>query len=155
MSLSARNDEMITQTVHEAWVERRLDTERERLLRAIVHVRAVDLDQAPDDHDRDDIVWQADDAANAASSTFARESGYGLIEDFDFLLHELDEADRRLRSGSYGICEHCGETISPDRLDAVPATRWCLTCAQGEERRRHRAVAPLTDSGWVARERRS
>src|SRR4051794_20954038 len=37
---------------------------------------------------------------------------------------ELDEVERalaKLDEGTYGACETCGETISPDRLEAMPA----------------------------------
>jgi RNA polymerase-binding transcription factor DksA len=136
MSLNTETIAMIDQAVHAASVARILEAERERLVHTIADVRAIDLDDAPDDHDRGEIVWQADDAATAASSTFARESGYGLIEEYRFLLDELDQADRRVESGRYGICESCGAVISAERLDAVPATRWCLSCAEAEERKR-------------------
>src|SRR5215468_1526133 len=35
------------------------------------------------------------------------------------LLREVSEALRRIENGSYGICAHCEEPISPKRLDAV------------------------------------
>jgi DnaK suppressor protein len=136
MSLSPETEAVIDQGVHVACITHFLDAERERLLRAIADVRAVDLDDFPEDHDRDEIVWQDEDAANAASSTFSRESGYGLLEEFRFLLGEIDDADRRVEAGTYGICEDCGSRICDDRLAAVPATRWCLNCAEAEERSR-------------------
>jgi DnaK suppressor protein len=148
MSLSPETEAVIDQGVHAACITQLLDAERERLLRAIADVRVVDLDDSPDDHDRDEVVWQGDDAANAASSTFSRESGYGLLEEFRFLLDEIDQADRRVESGTYGICEDCGSTICDDRLAAVPATRWCLHCAEAEERaRRVPAGRGLIDVG--------
>jgi RNA polymerase-binding transcription factor DksA len=42
---------------------------------------------------------------------------------------ELDEVERalaKLDDGSYGTCETCGETISTDRLEAMPAARHCI-----------------------------
>lgn len=41
-------------------------------------------------------------------------------------LAEVDAALRRLVDGTYGRCEVCGQEISAERLDAVPATRLCL-----------------------------
>jgi len=41
-------------------------------------------------------------------------------------LEYVDRALRTLDNGTYGICESCGQPISPDRLDAYPASRFCL-----------------------------
>jgi RNA polymerase-binding transcription factor DksA len=41
-------------------------------------------------------------------------------------LEDVDRALRALEKGTYGICESCGKPISPDRLDAYPASRFCL-----------------------------
>jgi RNA polymerase-binding transcription factor DksA len=32
--------------------------------------------------------------------------------------------------GSYGQCERCGKEIGPERLEAVPTARLCISCAQ-------------------------
>ena len=49
-------------------------------------------------------------------------------------LEDVDRAIRMLDTGTYGICERCGEPISPDRLDAYPAARFCLKDQQSHER---------------------
>jgi RNA polymerase-binding transcription factor DksA len=36
---------------------------------------------------------------------------------------------QRIREGTYGICARCGEEISPERLDTLPDTPLCRTCA--------------------------
>ncbi|HEY7917088.1 MAG TPA: TraR/DksA C4-type zinc finger protein [Acidimicrobiales bacterium] len=41
-------------------------------------------------------------------------------------LDEVALALGRLEDGSYGRCEVCGETIEPARLEAMPATRFCI-----------------------------
>ena len=41
-------------------------------------------------------------------------------------LEDVDRALRTLEKGTYGICEACGEAISPERLEAYPASRFCL-----------------------------
>lgn len=35
----------------------------------------------------------------------------------------------RLAEGRYGLCQRCGEAISPARLQALPAAEYCLNCA--------------------------
>jgi len=44
-------------------------------------------------------------------------------------LQEVEEALQKLSSGGYGICESCGRPIDPVRLEAMPATRYCIDCA--------------------------
>jgi RNA polymerase-binding transcription factor DksA len=41
----------------------------------------------------------------------------------------LNDALARIENGSFGICQKCGEDISPARLDAVPYAVVCRTCA--------------------------
>jgi len=43
---------------------------------------------------------------------------------------EIEAALQRIRNGSYGICEATGKPISPDRLRAIPWTRFCKEAAQ-------------------------
>ena len=39
------------------------------------------------------------------------------------------DALAKLENGTYGQCEDCGSTIAAPRLEAVPAARYCITCA--------------------------
>ncbi|MBO2444913.1 TraR/DksA C4-type zinc finger protein [Actinomadura nitritigenes] len=43
-------------------------------------------------------------------------------------LAEIDGALRRLAGGAYGTCERCGGPIAPERLEARPTARTCVTC---------------------------
>jgi DnaK suppressor protein len=36
---------------------------------------------------------------------------------------------QRLEDGTYGRCEACGVAIEPARLEAMPATRFCISHA--------------------------
>jgi DnaK suppressor protein len=47
------------------------------------------------------------------------------------LAHSIEDALRRMRSDSYGVCIDCGQEIPFDRLRAVP---WTLRCATDEAR---------------------
>ncbi len=39
-------------------------------------------------------------------------------------VYEIDEALDRIRNGSYGVCELTGRKIEPQRLEAIPWTRF-------------------------------
>lgn len=49
-------------------------------------------------------------------------------------LRRIDAALSRIEDGSYGICAKCGDTISEERLDAVPDAALCRTCAEAGPR---------------------
>ena len=51
-------------------------------------------------------------------------------------LAEIEDALERLKSGSYGVCEECGELIAEGRLLAMPFTRVCVDCKSKDERER-------------------
>jgi RNA polymerase-binding transcription factor DksA len=36
----------------------------------------------------------------------------------------------RIQAGTFGICVKCGKPIAERRLDAVPHTPFCQSCAQ-------------------------
>ncbi len=36
---------------------------------------------------------------------------------------------RRIKDGTYGICALCGRDISQERLELVPHTPFCISCA--------------------------
>jgi RNA polymerase-binding transcription factor DksA len=36
----------------------------------------------------------------------------------------------RIEAGTYGVCVTCGDTISEERLDVIPATPYCRNCAR-------------------------
>ncbi len=42
----------------------------------------------------------------------------------------LREALAREREGAYGSCERCARPISPERLDILPTTTLCVSCAR-------------------------
>ncbi len=50
-------------------------------------------------------------------------------------LAEILAAKARLEAGRFGLCLRCGEPIPLDRLRAMPATRYCVTCQTREEKR--------------------
>ncbi len=64
--------------------------------------------------------------ADHASETFDREKDLTILGSIEEQLVEIDAALQRLDSGSYGRCESCGKPIGPDRLEARPASRFCI-----------------------------
>jgi RNA polymerase-binding transcription factor DksA len=44
-------------------------------------------------------------------------------------LGDVQAALVKLDTEGFGICEGCGQSIAPDRLEAKPAARLCMECA--------------------------
>jgi len=43
-------------------------------------------------------------------------------------LTEVEDALDRLRTGRYGVCERCMQSISHERLEILPMSRYCMRC---------------------------
>jgi DnaK suppressor protein len=46
------------------------------------------------------------------------------------VLREVQAALKRVDEGQFGICQECGEPISPKRLEALPWARYCVRCQE-------------------------
>jgi len=59
----------------------------------------------------------------------------GELEDIEIeILRAIDQALERMKQGSYGYCEVCGEKIEDERLEAVPWTTLCKKHAEEAEK---------------------
>ena len=57
-------------------------------------------------------------------------------------LHAVEEALERIREGTYGVCEECGDKIDRGRLKAMPLAKSCVNCqSQMEKEKVHRRFA--------------
>ena len=69
------------------------------------------------------------------------EVSIGLIERMSTELREIETAEERINSSSYGICQNCKTKIPKSRLMAAPEAQLCETCKESQERtevsRRH------------------
>jgi RNA polymerase-binding transcription factor DksA len=52
-----------------------------------------------------------------------------LVNQLQDSLNDVQRALAKLDEGTYGTCERCGSAIGDARLEAMPATRWCIACA--------------------------
>ena len=44
-------------------------------------------------------------------------------------LATVERALEKVGEGTYGLCDNCGQAISPERLEAIPGTVFCVTCS--------------------------
>jgi RNA polymerase-binding transcription factor DksA len=60
------------------------------------------------------------------SETFEHEKNQSVLEQVTDELLQIEAAFQRLENGTYGTCQACGRPIGAERLDALPATRFCV-----------------------------
>jgi RNA polymerase-binding transcription factor DksA len=63
---------------------------------------------------------------DSGTETFEMEKNVSLREQVDDELQEIEAAFQRLERGTYGSCQACGKPIGDERLEALPATRFCV-----------------------------
>lgn len=68
--------------------------------------------------------------ADAAQTTSERAKVLSLIEGLQLRMEDVRAALKKIEQGTYGLCERCGQEISPERLEAIPAARLCISCKQ-------------------------
>ena len=66
---------------------------------------------------------------DSSQVTAWRGEGRSTAEQLQDAVDEVDAAIERLDQGTYGTCQSCGGGISPERLEAMPASRLCIECA--------------------------
>jgi DnaK suppressor protein len=114
-------------------LEKALVAERERLAREIADLDA-DLSESLEDSSEESPYDQH--LAETAGVTLEREIDLTLEENARSAIAQLDRALHKLRNGSYGVCDKCGNPISEERLKAAPFASLCIECKRREERGR-------------------
>jgi RNA polymerase-binding transcription factor DksA len=64
--------------------------------------------------------------ADTSQVTAERGEAEALAGKLKETLEEVAAAITRLDEGTYGNCEVCGIAVNPARLEAMPATRYCI-----------------------------
>jgi DnaK suppressor protein len=72
--------------------------------------------------------------ADAGTDNFDRDFALSIASSEQDALYEIDQALNRIRDGSYGICELTGKRIEPERLKAIPWTRFSADAEKELER---------------------
>jgi RNA polymerase-binding transcription factor DksA len=78
--------------------------------------------------------------ADAGTDTFDRDFALSLVSSEQDALYEIEDAIKRIKAGTYGVCEITGKPIKKERLLAVPFTRYSVE-GQVEFERTHRKSA--------------
>ena len=84
---------------------------------------------------RDEIVIEkAPDALDEVQLAGERELAIRNLDRDSNMLRQIRRALARIADGSYGVCLHCEEDISPKRVNAVPWAAFCIKCQEQVDR---------------------
>jgi DnaK suppressor protein len=79
-------------------------------------------------------IEKSADALDEVQNATERELAIRSLDRDSNLLRKVRAALRRIEEGSFGVCLHCEEDISPKRLAAVPWTTFCIQCQEIADR---------------------
>ena len=71
---------------------------------------------------------------DGTTEAIRRLTDIGVGSSFEERLERVERALEKLDEGSYGTCDACGAPIPPARLEAMPDSVLCVTCAAAEPR---------------------
>ncbi len=83
-----------------------------------------------------DLSAYAYHMADVGTDAMEREQNFMLAANLGRTLAEIEEALRRVREGSYGVCDRCRRAIGVKRLLALPYARLCLDCQEAVDQGR-------------------
>ncbi len=108
-----------------------LTKRREDILKSIDNTRN-NIDQLKSQEINDEL-----DYAEVSSDSFTE----GMIANHQISeLNQIDESLKKIKDGSYGICDMCGVVIPLGRLKAKPFAKFCTECREAyetEEAKKH------------------
>src|ERR1700676_4199091 len=79
-------------------------------------------------------IEKSPDALDEVQHAAERELAIRNLDRESQLLRNVRAALRRIDEGTFSVCLHCEEDISPKRLAAVPWTAFCIQCQEIADR---------------------
>lgn len=90
-------------------------------------------------------IEKSPDALDEVQHAAERELAIRNLDRETGLFRNVRAALQRLDEGTFGVCMHCEEEISPKRLAAVPWTAYCIQCQEMADRHREEGTESLED----------
>ena len=90
-------------------------------------------------------IEKSADALDEVQHASERELAIRNLDRESNLLRNVRSALRRIEDGSFGICLHCEEEISPKRIAAVPWAAYCIQCQEQADRNQAAGEESLDD----------
>jgi len=118
---------------------RRLEAERVRLTEVKSDFDSEHLTEESEDENLSELSSVDQHQADVGTETFEREKDLSILEQIEAELADVEHALKRLDDGTYGTCEFDGKPIPEERLEAMPAARFCVQHQAEAERQAARA----------------
>jgi DnaK suppressor protein len=129
--------QLVVRPDEQPWTEQELEEVRDQLQEELTRLAEGIADAESDIADllRDTGDGAGEDQADAGAKTFEREHEMSLAANARDMYEQTARALHRIQTGTYGVCEACGNPIGKRRLQAFPRATLCLACKQRQERR--------------------
>lgn len=112
--------------------------------RSVLEVKQAELARML--RNRDGItIEKCPDALDEVQYATERELAIRSLDRDSNLLRNVRAALGRIEEGSFGVCLHCEEDISPKRLAAVPSTAFCIVCQELADRSQYDGAETLDE----------
>jgi len=105
--------------------QKALELERERLTSEINRLSEQDVVSGNLGHSN----HMADDATEA----FEQATGVAVRRHLADKRLQVSDALERVKRGTYGVCQSCGQPIGAERLEVLPHASLCVACQQKRE----------------------
>ena len=100
---------------------------------------------------RDSITIEPSaDPVDSTQHTLEREMATRKLDRDATLVRDIRAAFARIESGTYGMCTHCEESISPRRLVALPWAALCIRCQEEADGQVELSADRRADHGRLA-----
>jgi len=109
-----------------------LDAKQKDLVRMLRNRDGIAIEKCPDSFDEVQYATE-------------RELAIRSLDRDSNLLRNVRAALDRIEEGSFGVCLHCDEDISPKRLAAVPSTAFCIVCQEIADRSQYAGAETLDE----------
>lgn len=101
----------------------------EDLARNAIHVAGLELEHARIVAAAESSNGDDEHDPEGATIAYERQRVIALLHQARRTREDLERALVAHEQGVYGVCEQCGVPVRPERLEALPSVRTCLTCA--------------------------
>jgi DnaK suppressor protein len=109
---------------------------RERL----EEIRLTIIEEAKEQYksSKNSLNEQAADIADDATQSYDQQFKVNFGEKNGNKLRLVEEAIKKIKNGSYGVCSKCEGHIPEGRLELVPFTEHCVNCLETLENNKNR-----------------
>ena len=109
----------------------KLETEKKLLLEELGSIGKVDKTGDWEATPEIEIAKQdVQDEADMSERSEDYEERSSILDPLEKRLDDINKALSKIESGSYGLCEICGNNIEEDRLEANPSADTCKNCME-------------------------